>query len=1014
MKLSDIGRAIVSVFRRLIPRVEVTSTDVTAALALIIIGIVALLMRFLPLWGFETLVRAFDPWYAYWESEYILENGFGAWFGWYDTTTWVPFGRNIPNSSYPGIPFTNVILFLAVRSLGIQIDLMTFSVFFPAIMGVFGVIATYFLGRELVNSEVGLMAAFFMAILPAYTQRTIVGFFDNEAIGIFAIILTLFFFVRALRKGSVAASILGGISMGYLAASWSVYIYLFQVFAIFALLMVLLRRYNRRLMLAYSGTVLGGLAIAICVPRVGPDFVTSTTGLIPIGVLGLMVLIEFARLVRFSEWRMPRIIDRSATRLRPYAPYLFGAMCALIVVGLGYLFQSGLVINLVTATEGDSGFLGGLAAKFYTVIDPLIRRSAYLLASVGEHLPSPWATFWYNLNFLVLTFPFGFYFAFRRESENDLLLIIFALTAIYFTGSMIRLALLLAPAAAIMGSYGLIGALRPFRRIYWQRPILTRRRRRITPPTSRGVAAGTYVLLLLLLIATTLSAVNATNGMGGPEIVMGWRDPETGDSGQFRDFLETFSWMRTSTAEDAVFASWWDYGYWTRVVGNRSTVVDNATKNKTQIAWIGRLMMENNPLEAAQICKRFGIDYVFVRFGGNNPNLGGDDGKWQWMIRIAGEVFGADQWNESEYWSEAAREWYDPFFGCVLYNMLYVNSSAFSGYNHPEGWPEVDPTQDPARSLFSVFQPAYTSQNQLMKVYEVDYTRLESSFEITGANAYYVNQAPIEEGAGSNVTSIVLQLKNTGLHPIEIDAVEIFHPSLGTSSDIVGSSWISSTTGNLTLEPETSTVINARSLEDFPIGDELEVCVHAAGQIIPLNASVRVKVQPRLDYEVSALLEQCYAYTNGTIHVELENTGEGYVEIDRIAQLDTDYPLSLTNTSNRGNLLFTNDQITFELNAFTQHPTLEWSDGDNITLVFFYMSNVEGGYSGENVTMEITVQSPPAVPSIPSSSHSQAKIPIALNGFQREQRLAHELFSVSLGEGSWESRSFFIARRYFP
>jgi hypothetical protein len=33
-------------------------------------------------------------------------------------------------------------------------------------------------------------------------------------------------------------------------------------------------------------------------------------------------------------------------------------------------------------------------------------------------------------------------------------------------------------------------------------------------------------------------------------------------------------WVRTETPEDAVFAHWWDYGYWVQTMGNRATIVD--------------------------------------------------------------------------------------------------------------------------------------------------------------------------------------------------------------------------------------------------------------------------------------------------------------------------------------------------------------------------------------------------------------------------------------------------------
>jgi dolichyl-diphosphooligosaccharide--protein glycosyltransferase len=908
-------------------------------------------------------------------------------------------------------------MYLGLQSVGIQIDLMTMAVLFPAIMGVFGVIAMYFLGNEVASKEIGLLSAFFMAIVPAYTQRTIAGFFDNEAIGIFAIILVLFFFMRALRKGSIASAILGGLSMGYLAASWSVYIYMFQLLAIFALLMVLIRRYSRRLLLAYSGVVITGMAIAVCVPRIGPDFPTSTMGLIPLGIFGLLLLVEFSRTFRLSELNVPGVLERFSTRVQPYLAYIFGAMCALIVVSLGYMFQSGLIMNLSTGTA-STGILGNLAGKFYTVLDPLIRQNAFLLASVGEHLPAPWATFWYNLTFLVLLMPFGFYIAFRRERETDILLIIFALTALYFSGSMIRLVLLLAPAASILGAYGLMMAIRPLRPIFWQRPILTRRRRRITPPASRSFATTAYLFIIVLLLASTFTSLQAVDQMGAPEITPGGRQLTTQDAFHFRDYLEAFSWMRYHTPEDSVIASWWDYGYWTRQVGNRSTVVDNATINKTQIAWVGRMMMSTDPVEALRIARRFGVDYVFVHFGLGTNSYSGDEGKWQWMIRIAGEVFGDEVPNESVFWNESTGAYKPAYWNTLIYNLLWVNSSDLGQEITNRRPRDADGTLgpmpgyeiEPGGTIFRLFEPVYFSEVQFMKIYKCNYTILESSLELGGASAYAVNQGStgIED-----LSSVVVEVTNTGLHPLVLDSANIGYwdeRNSRYSVDTFSNVWLTTTSGSLRLEPGETTMLHIRAQPYFTVGTDVNVTINAAGFRPTLNATVTVPVRPAPAYEMTPIITESYAYANGTVHVVFENTGEGYIEIDKQATVeDTDIPLG--GTSDRGRLLFTGERIAFTLD--TALHGVSFGVGDTISVRFHYMSFLPT-YSGLNVTIPITVQATP-IPSAPqpadtSAEHtveSQLSLPAGVS-------LPDYSSTAFVSLACAESSSLFIFRRYDP
>jgi dolichyl-diphosphooligosaccharide--protein glycosyltransferase len=984
-----------------------------ATIALIFICLIALMLRLLPMVGFEVMVRAFDPWYNLREVEFILENGFGAWFGWYDWTTWVPWGRNIPLSSYPGIPFTAVFIYLAFHSVGISIDVMTLVVIFPAIMGVLGVIAIYALGVEVSSKEVGLFAAFFMAILPAYTQRTIAGFFDNEAVGIFAILLTLFFFIRALRKGSIASAILGGLSLGYLSASWSVYLYIFQILAIFALIMVLLRRYSRRLLITYTGVVITGMIIAVCVPRIGPDWPTGTTGLIPLGIWGLLLLIELSRSYQLSNVGIPSRLSGLTTRIRPYFAYLFGAMCALIVVGLGYLFQSGLFLTL--STGGGQGFLGNLAGKFYTVIDPLIRQSAFLLASVGEHLPSPWATFWYNLSFLVLLVPFGFYIAFQRERETDILLIIFAVTALYFTGSMIRLALILAPAAAILGAYGLLMAVRPFRPIFWQRPILTRRRRRITPPVGRGFATVAYLFLIVLLLASTINAIDAVDGMGGPEISPGWRQPN-GDAIYYRDYLETFSWMQYHTAPGTVYMSWWDYGYWTRELADRFTVVDNATINKTQIAWVGRMFTETDPVEALRICQMMGIDYVFVHFGLSNPSFSGDEGKWQWMIRIAGEVFGDEVPDETYYWDPDTGRYLDPFYETVIYNMLWLNASILNvqpPINNATGQAGIAPslTTEPGLTLFNLFVPTYFSQIQLMKVYKCNYTYLESGMEITGASAF-----AIHEGADSleDLSQIVMGVRNTGSYPFTIETADIEYWDARSESYRVytpDAFFLTTDTGNSTVLPDEMVMLNIRVPRYFTVDTDINVTITAAGFVPTLSANLSIPVHTPPAYELTGLIANSWAYDNGTIYVEVQNTGEGYLEIDEEGLLN-DEDFSIENAIlTRGRVLFTTDVLGITIDA--DYWGVDLVAGEEVNVLLRYMGN-SPHYFGLNVTIPITIQATPTPPRTPTSQQSYA--PGTKSSLVAETKIveANYLLLVSLSLLCLESSSFFIFRRYEP
>ena len=49
------------------------------------------------------------------------------------------------------------------------------------------------------------------------------------------------------------------------------------------------------------------------------------------------------------------------------------------------------------------------------------------------------------------------------------------------------------------------------------------------------------------------------------------------------DWSASMEWLRENTAEDAVVAAWWDYGYWISTLGERKTITDNSTLIDWQI-----------------------------------------------------------------------------------------------------------------------------------------------------------------------------------------------------------------------------------------------------------------------------------------------------------------------------------------------------------------------------------------------------------------------------------------------
>jgi len=144
----------------------------------------------------EYIPLALDPFYWLRISETIAEGG-------------------LPNADlmrYPSLQvgfsneiLPNVVVFLhKIVSPFSDVTLQYIFVISPVIFFVLGLIAFFFLIFVLTNKWIALISSFFLAIIPTYLYRTMVGFADHESIGMFAFFLALLCYslsIKFLDKG---------------------------------------------------------------------------------------------------------------------------------------------------------------------------------------------------------------------------------------------------------------------------------------------------------------------------------------------------------------------------------------------------------------------------------------------------------------------------------------------------------------------------------------------------------------------------------------------------------------------------------------------------------------------------------------------------------------------------------------------------------------------------------------------------------------------------------------------
>ncbi|MFX0107177.1 MAG: STT3 domain-containing protein [Candidatus Hodarchaeota archaeon] len=721
------GRFLRKIFHK--PKAKISRGSVILVFALAIIFFAALILRLEPLMNSHPVVRAFDPWFQLKVTDYVVENGYAAFFTWYDETTWVPFGRDITTTSYIGVPFTSAFFYLVLNGLGITVDVVFVSLVMPALMGALTTLVAFFWGRELSNNTIGLLSALFLAFIPAFTQRTVAGFYDNECVGVFAIVLTMYFYTRSLKRGSVPSAVLAGLSMGYLQASWGAAEFLVDLLALYAFLMLVFGRYNKRLLNSYLVTVTLGLFIGGLVPRNGFESITSFSWLAPIGI-GVL-------LAGYEIWtRIERYREATATFIAPHMkPIILGLIAPVVGIAGYFAYASSVELTITPYTSNPVLTIG---TKFLTVINPFVRLDRRIFASVAEHLPSPWGSFYHTLGLLIFFFPLGMYFLYRRGRDEDYLMFLYGLTAVYFAGSMIRLGLILAPGVAVLSAVAVSSILSPFAKVVTQKSVFERRRFRMSSSLTSEHAIAAFAFVTLLLSVNLIFGVSyVTSSVGNPEFARG----NLSDGAAYTDWQSAMTYISDVLPDDAVIASWWDYGYWINSAGDALTIVDNATWNTTQIALMGYALMALNLTESLKTFKTWDTTHVLVYYG-HRTQLGGDDGKWPWMVRIAEDRFGSqlidDAWYlgdnpnteqvETEYTLES-------FYQSTLYRLMVYGEP--TSYEEGESWglpsdrlildnAATDDSQWIAHmpvELHGAFRDPFVSSSfGTVKIYEIDYT----------------------------------------------------------------------------------------------------------------------------------------------------------------------------------------------------------------------------------------------------------------------------------------------------
>ncbi|MCS7138989.1 MAG: hypothetical protein NZ873_02930, partial [Crenarchaeota archaeon] len=563
----------------------------------------------------------FDPWWHYRSAEYIMKNGIPAFLQWIDYMSWYPYGRNAAASTPIGLPLAAVFLHFVLNTIGISMTLLETTVIFPSFVSVIAVITMFFLGRDLSGEDwVGLLAMLFLAANGSFIDRSHLGFFKHECLGIPLIALSSYIYLKSIKTKDMNRvfiySVLSGLVLGYLCITWTAYVYMVGLVAIFSTLLAPFvdRDTVDRIMIAYALTIGISILIAIQLPRPGESAVFSVYYIAVIA--GFVAILTMGLLKR---------VERSLT-----FPVLIG-FSALVISTMIFVLNTNMFSSLM--------------GKLLAVINPAARFEQPIVESVAEHRMSTWYYLFSDHGLLLMLFAIGIVSSLLRgDTVSKVFIVSAGLSSLYFANMMVRIGLVLSPFLSFIsaiGCYSLINHSYPM-------VLESIKVGRKVAPTRR---IGLWSLLFSAILVFYMAFHGVNTGIGvygfsrgdreGPSHMEGEGStslPTSSIPGQypFPDWIEALTWIRYNTPPGSVVLSWWDYGYWITTLGERPTLIDNATINSTQVAVVGRIFMSNDTV-AIPLLRRYNISYIVVF--STLPlywwvGTWGDEGKWPWMAAI--------------------------------------------------------------------------------------------------------------------------------------------------------------------------------------------------------------------------------------------------------------------------------------------------------------------------------------------------------------------------------------------
>ncbi len=534
----------------------------------------------------EAKLYELDPFINYWLVNYLEKHGPDAWA----TLTrsnpdtcifWYPNCRDFTRTELPGHIYTIYVLHMIAKSL-FNIDLLDFMAILPPLFASIACIGIALLIYEITGSSIGAVVGSWLFAL-TFIDRTIAGFTVKYMFGVTIAPIVLWAFIRALKRRTVLWMIIASLLIAYSSTVWAGFLLTLIPVVVIAYIYPLIKEPDKRVLVLLA---LSGILLMITIVSMGYYHGR------------LSIYLASSPLVLAPTFHLFYINIKRKLGVKK-AKLVYIAVLTLLAI-------TGLCVMIAVPALRPHGKMG-LALGF---------RPKGLPETVAEYQGLVVGSMeWYVtvtelFITLFLLIPIAIYYLLtKRKDMYRISIAAYAILAIYASFNIAYFysytAMVLSIVVGIVVG-DLISMAKP-------RVDILGRIVRIRMSFSQIVS----LIVALIVILGVVPYVASESIPRYERMYTTLASSEGALGGPAPAWAQALYFVREHTPRNSLVVSWWDYGYWITVVGNRAALADGATLNGTQIKILAEMLISNETM-AMKILRKFNVcklnDVYFITY----------------------------------------------------------------------------------------------------------------------------------------------------------------------------------------------------------------------------------------------------------------------------------------------------------------------------------------------------------------------------------------------------------------